>query len=167
MNGEKKELGMWVGHAARLFRRNLDQRIAEANSGYGDMVSARNVWVLKYLKDHEGEEVYQRDLEQNFKIRGSTVSNMIDLMEQKGLLLRAGSEKDARRKKLCLTEKAETVLATVAETIRRFEEQLRGSFEARDYDLLLRLLEQLCDTLDALPETNQTGKEPEEKPCFR
>ena len=49
----------------------------------------------------------------------------------------------------------------------RFREQLRGSFEARDYDLLLRLLEQLCDTLDALPETNQTGKEPEEKPCFR
>lgn len=163
---EDRDLGMWVGHAARLFRRKVDQRVAEAVVDYGGIVSGRNVWVLKYLKDHEGEEVYQRDLEQTFRVRGSTVSNMIDLMEQKGLLKRTASEKDARRKCLRLTEKAESILAAVAETFRVFEKRLRDSFEPRDFDLFLRLLEQFCDTLEKIPDTNY-GKEPEEQPCFK
>lgn len=163
---ENQDLGMWVGHAARLFRRKVDQRVAEAVVDYDDSVSGRNVWVLKYLKDHEGEEVYQRDLEKNFKVRGSTVSNMIDLMEQKGLIARVASEKDARKKRLCLTEKAESVLAAVAETFRCFEEQLRGAFTPKDYDTFLSLLEHFCNTLEAIPEINN-GKESEEKPCFK
>lgn len=163
---ENRDLGMWVGHAARLFRRKADQRVAEAAVDYGDIVSGRNVWVLKYLKDHEGEEVSQRDLEQTFHVRGSTISNMIDLMEQKELLVRMPSKKDARRKRLCLTEKAEAVLSSVAETFRSFEEQLRGAFTPKDYDAFLRLLEQFCDTLEKIPDTDY-GKEPEKSSCFK
>ncbi len=154
----KEDLGVRVGHASRLFRRKIDQCVAEATGEYDDIVSSRNVWVLKYLRDHEGEEVYQRDLEQAFRIRGSTVSNMIDLMEQKGLLVRAGSIKDARRKKLCLTEKANAILDSVGEAIHGFEERVRKSFRPEDFELLMNLLEQLCTTLDNMPDCG-SGKE--------
>ena len=149
---ENKDLGMWIGHASRLLRRELDQRIAETDVGKEDFVSGRNVWVLRYLKDHEGEEVSQRDLEKKFRVRGSTISNMVDLMEQKGLIARAPSEKDARRNRLYLTEKAEAVLASVAETIRRFEAQLRDSFAPKDYELFLGFLERFCNVLEPSPE---------------
>lgn len=145
---------MWIGHASRLLRRELDQRIAETDVGKEDFVSGRNVWVLRYLKDHEGEEISQRDLEKKFRVRGSTISNMVDLMEQKGLIARAPSEKDARRKRLYLTEKAEAVLESVSETIRRFEAQLRDSFAPKDYELFLGFLERFCNVLEPSPETD-------------
>ena len=159
MKREEKELGMRICHASRLFIRKMDQRIADAGTG-DDTLSGRNFWVLKYLKDHEKEAVYQRDLEQKFKVRRSTVSNMIDLMEQKGFLTRQATSSDARLKQLKLTDRGEELFREVTETTRQFEEQVRRSFEPQDYEDLMRLLGMLCDTLETDPQFAQR-KEPE------
>ena len=154
MNRDEKELGMWICHASRLFVRRMDQRIAEAGTG-DDILSGRNFWVLKYLDDHAGEAVYQRDLEQKFKVRRSSVSNMIDLMEQKGFLLRQATSSDARLKRLTLTEKGAELLREATETIKRFEDSIRKSFAPQDYKTLVRLLEQFCDTLESDPQPTE------------
>ena len=159
MKREEKELGMRICHASRLFIRKMDQRIADAGTG-DDTLSGRNFWVLKYLKDHEKEAVYQRDLEQKFKVRRSTVSNMIDLMEQKGFLTRQSASSDARLKQLKLTDRGEELFREVTETTRQFEEQVRRSFEPQDYEDLMRLLGTLCETLENDPQFAQR-KEPE------
>lgn len=159
MKREEKELGMRICHASRLFIRKMDQRIADAGTG-DDTLSGRNFWVLKYLKDHEKEAVYQRDLEQKFKVRRSTVSNMIDLMEQKGFLTRQATSSDARLKQLKLTDRGEELFREVTETTRQFEEQVRRSFEPQDYEDLMRLLGTLCETLENDPQFAQR-KEPE------
>ena len=157
LNRDEKELGMWICHASRLFVRRMDQQIADAGTG-DDTLSGRNFWVLKYLDDHAGEAVYQRDLEQKFKVRRSSVSNMIDLMEQKGFLAREASPTDARLKRLILTGKGKEQLRKVTETIKRFEDSIRKSFAPQDYENLLRLLVKFCDTM----EQEQTErKEPE------
>ena len=145
---------MRICHASRLFVRKMDQRIADAGTG-DDTLSGRNFWVLKYLKDHEGEAVYQRDLEQKFKVRRSTVSNMIDLMEQKGFLTRQPTSSDARLKRLALTGRGEELLREVTETTKKFEEEVRKSFSPQEYQNLMRLLETLCDTLERDPQFTQ------------
>ena len=150
MKREEKELGMRICHASRLFVRKMDQRIADAGTG-DDTLSGRNFWVLNYLKDHEGEAVYQRDLEQKFKVRRSTVSNMIDLMEQKGFLTRQAAPSDARLKRLTLTDRGEELLREVTETTKKFEDEVRKSFAPEDYEKLMRLLGTLCDTLETDP----------------
>lgn len=155
MKKREKNLGMWVCHAARLFRRRMDQSIADAEADAEGTLSGRSFWVLQYLKDHEGEAVYQRDLERNFKVRRSTVSNMIDLLEKKGLLTRESCGDDARLKRLRLTDRAETLLLEVTDGTERFEARLRESFTPDDYETLMRLLEQLYNTLETMPECNE------------
>lgn len=149
MKESEKELGKKICHVSLLFRRKFDNLVATESAGYTDSLSGRNIWVLRYLEKHRGEDVFQKDLETAFKIRRSTVSHTVELMEQKGLLRRESVNGDARLKRLCLTSKAEEILSAVSRGVDRMEEQVREAFLPQDYEKLLQLLDQLGDALDA------------------
>ena len=145
---EIHNLGKMIGHTSVLFRRHLDQAIASASGDDTGLISGRNFWILRYLEDHRGEDVFQRDLENVFKIRRSTVSKTVELMEQKHLLERVSVDGDARKKKLQLTAEADAVLADVKKAVDALEMRVRESFSGQDYDALMQLLRQLCVFLD-------------------
>ena len=96
--------------------------------------------------------MFQKDLENAFKVRRSTVSKTVELMEQKQLIVRESVNGDARKKKLCLTPKADLVLATVKKEVDALEECVRQVFAPADYDVLMQLLRQLCGFLEGKTE---------------
>lgn len=151
MEGEQRLVHL-VNQATVFFRRRFD-RVVAAESG-GDLLTGRNIWVLRYVRDHDGEDVFQKDLETAFKIRRSTISRTVELMEQKQLLVREAVNGDARLKRLRLTPKAERVLAAVSMHVTRMDEEVRDAFQPEDYAALMRLLEKLCAVLE--------GAEPEQ-----
>lgn len=159
MKDNERDLGRQINYAHLLFRRNFDSVVAAESAGYTDSLSGRNLWVLRYLEEHRNEDVYQRDLEYAFKVRRSTVSKTVELMEQKGLLVREAVNGDARLKRLCLTPKAEEILARVSSGVARMEEQLKNAFSPADYETFLRLLKDLCCILEALPEPAENNPE--------
>lgn len=67
-------------------------------------MTVSQVSVVGYLLLCGKEAVYQKDIEQFFKLRRSTVSSMLTTMEKKGILTRQPVPHDARLKKLVLTE---------------------------------------------------------------
>ena len=96
MQEENIALGRQIGHVSHLFRRNIDNLIARECRNCADgSLTGRNFWVLRYLQDHPDGDVFQKDLEAAFKIRKSTVSCMVELMEQKGMLTRESVNGDA------------------------------------------------------------------------
>ena len=102
MNREKY-LGVENSKVSNLLKRDFGtnsvrQRIEEA--------TGKNGWIIGYLAEHKDEDVFQKDIETTFSIRRSTVSNMLGLMEKKGLIRRQSVRSDARLKKLTLTDKA-------------------------------------------------------------
>lgn len=145
---EINDLGKLIGHTSVLFRRHLDQTISNALGDDTGLISGRNFWILRYLEDHRDEDVFQRDLENVFKIRRSTVSKTVELMEQKNLLERVSVDGDARKKKLKLTPDADAVLSDVKKAVEDLEACVRASFCEEDYATLMRLLKQLCTFLD-------------------
>ena len=147
MEGKKeRELAQLVIHASVFYRRRFDRIVAAASEG--DLVTGRNMWVLRYLRAHEGEDVFQKDLETAFKVRRSTISRTVELMEQKGLLLREPVNGDARLKRLRLTPKAGRVLDAVSQNLGRAEQTVRDTFSPEEYASLMRLLERLCAVLE-------------------
>ncbi len=155
MVNEIKHLGKMIGHTSVLFRRHLDNAIASGAADDSGAISGRNFWILRYLDDHRGQDVFQKDLENAFKIRRSTVSKTVELMEQKQLLIRESVNGDARMKKLRLTSKADVVLAEVAKAVDRLEGRIRETFEPAEYDTLMGLLRKLCEFLDMPEESNE------------
>ena len=51
-------------------------------------VTPMHEWILSYLFWHRDEPVYQRDIEREFSITRSTVTNILQLMERKGYIER-------------------------------------------------------------------------------
>ena len=161
MQEKKRDLGQWICHASHLFRRRMDNSVAAAMGADADEVfSGRNLWVLRYMKEHEGEEVYQRDLEKAFHLRRSTISNVIDRMVQKQYLARESVEGDRRLKRLRLTEKGEQVRSEVAHSVDELEAGLKREFTEAEYAELILLLGRLCNSLEPRPEADKR-KEPE------
>ena len=76
---------------------------------------------MGYLYKHREEDVFQRDLEQAFRIRRSSASRLLSRMEEQGLIRRESVAQDARLKKLVLTEKAIALHSSVEARIRRME----------------------------------------------
>ena len=152
---EINHLGKMIGHTSVLFRQHLDNAISSAAADDSGAISGRNFWILRYLDDHRGQDVFQKDLENAFKIRRSTVSKTVELMEQKQLLIRESVNGDARMKKLRLTSKADVVLAEVAKAVDQLEGRIRETFEPAEYDTLMGLLRKLCEFLDMPEESNE------------
>ena len=88
---------------------NMIKRYMDNSSGvkYIEECAGSNHWVLAYLFQNEGKDIFQKDLEEAFSLRRSTVSKAVKIMEQKELIRRESVDYDARLKKLVLTPKAQ------------------------------------------------------------
>lgn len=62
--------------------------------------------ILGYLYHHQEQPVYQRDLEKEFRISRATATNTLQVMEREGLIVRKALDRDARLKRIQLTEEA-------------------------------------------------------------
>ena len=81
--------------------------------------------ILKFiLLETMHKDLYQKDIEEEFQIRKSTVTGYVQLMEKNGLIQRKSVESDARLKSLIPTEKAIRLDAEVGECLRRTERYL-------------------------------------------
>ena len=70
-----------------------------------EAVTPMHGWIMEYLYRNSDTPVFQRDIEREFSITRSTVTNILQLMERKGYIARRSVEQDARLKQLVLTEK--------------------------------------------------------------
>ena len=80
--------------------------------------------VIDFVKE-QTDEVFQKDIEEEYGIQRSTATGMLQLMEKNGLLTREAVDYDARLKKIVLTKKAIGIHARIKDEINRVENMLR------------------------------------------
>ncbi|WP_052303156.1 MarR family winged helix-turn-helix transcriptional regulator [Carnobacterium sp. 17-4] len=80
--------------------------------------------IIGFLNNSKSEDVFQKDIEKKFSMRRSTTSKMLKSMEDKGLIKRISIEKDARVKKLQLSEKGQSLVEEVTREYQRIENLL-------------------------------------------
>lgn len=122
-----------------------------------DKITVNNGWIIGYLFENRGRDVFSRDLEREFSVTRSTVSKVVEVMESKGLVRRESVSYDARLKKLVLTEKAEAYAAKMHHTGKKFEEiLLRGFSEDEKHQLMSFLIRMKCNLEN--PEREDNGE---------
>ena len=102
---------------------------------------------LGYLDAHDGQPVYQKDLESAFHIRRSTASGILQIMVRDGLLVREPVEGDARLKRLVLTPIAMEQLAEMQQDILHVEQKATAGLSAADRKTLFSLLDKVMANL--------------------
>lgn len=95
----------------------------------------------------DGRPVNQRDLEQELRLRPSTINGIVNRLEEKGYILRRTSPEDGRCRLITLTEagqaKVETFRATLDAAGRRLANCLSAEEEAAMRGYLSRVIENL------------------------
>jgi len=99
------------------------------NFQYVDSITGTNSWIIAYIAKNKDKDIFQRDLEKRFSLTRSTISRVVKLMEQKGLIERISVSYDARLKKLVLTSKALDLHQAIEEDIKDLENILIHGFK--------------------------------------
>lgn len=99
---QEERVGFEIRKLDHMLERNIQANVRAAGI---DEVTLMHGWIIRYLYMNRERDVFQKDIEQYFSIGRSTVTNIIQLMEKKGFILRESVEHDARLKKVILTEK--------------------------------------------------------------
>ena len=143
------EYSVSFGREIKVISNLLKRLVGNCESGkYIDEVTGNNAFIIGYLADHRDEDVFQKDLEEIFSVRRSTMSGIIFRMEQKRFLTRVPVDHDARLKKLVLTEKGEAIHALMESTIKKSEQKLTEGFTEEEKETLFRLLKKLRNNLE-------------------
>lgn len=111
-------------------------------------VTGKNGWIIGYIASNPDREIFQRDIEEEFSIRRSTVSSMIQLMEKKGFVERQSVGFDARLKKLTLTPKAQDMYSRMKASFRDCEHILRSGISDEELDVFFSVLQKIQENAE-------------------
>lgn len=106
--------------------------------------------ILNYvLVESEAHSVYQKDLEREFGLRPSTVTEMLNALEQKKLIQRISDEWDGRYKKIVFTEKARSMKDRIRQEIEETEHLLLQGITEQEKQEFLRIAGKMLQNLEA------------------
>lgn len=143
---------IWIGVELRSLN-NLIRRYFEFSSYKKEIqaITGNNGWIIGYLAENEGRDIYQKDLEEHFTITRSTASKVLRLMEQKDLIQRQAVAQDARLKKIVLTEKAWKIRELMREDANRMEKQLTDGFTDEELKMLYSYVQRMKKNISIKP----------------
>ena len=140
MNNCVRGLGPALSWAAKLSKANMDARVSRYD------VTPAQTHVLLYLQQHGGR-VPQHELAEFLRVKPSTVNGVLDRMEEKGLVRRSVSGRDARRRFITLTEKGEEQHALFQRCFLETEEAMVRGFSQEERETLCALLDRVIQNL--------------------
>ena len=134
----RRNLGYEIKTLARMMKQCID---ATEFMKTNEQMTGMQGRVLGYFTHHEGQEIFQRDLETEFRIRRSTMTQLFNTMESGGLIERVECEKDRRLKKIVPTPLACDYMRRSEEAIKMAESQLIRSFSKEEIDTFYSFIE--------------------------
>ncbi len=135
--------GKAIQMVANQFRRLGDENLSKHS------INVSQLRILGYLRAHEKEgKVFQKDLEEAFGVRRSSVTSILQNMEKSGYLIREGTPEDARVKAVRLTEKGEELDASLIRYIHSLEEEMLQGITPEEKELLAGALMKMLENLE-------------------
>lgn len=144
MSESRRRIGLEIRRLDHMLSRNLAANVKA--SGLDEMTLMHG-WIIRYLYENRDEEIFQKDIEKNFSVGRSTVTNIIRLMEKRGYLCREAVEKDARLKKVLLTEKGIQDYESVEALIDRMNERIMAGISDEELRVFDRVVAQLKENI--------------------
>lgn len=139
---DEKCLGKAIHMVGNQMKRLFDNAALE----YG-LTSIQSRMIRYLYLESEKRDVYQRDIEEEFNIRRSSVSSVLQLLEKKGYIERVSVKKDGRLKKIVLTGTGKLIQEKVHSLIQEGEQSLKDELTEEELNLFMDILSRLSKKL--------------------
>ena len=138
-----------VGYAVKSLNRSIGRVFDDIPAiRENKNLTSIQFWILAFLFKNADRDLYQKDVEVEFKIRRSTATELMKLMESSGLIRRVPVEHDTRLKKIVTTEYAQNVRKQLDAQVERTQRLLTEGFSEPEidqfFDFVCRIKENLA-----------------------
>lgn len=123
----------------RQFTKSLEFRVAKENITLGMFL------YLRIMNEHDG--ITQGEISRILGIRGPTASKVIEVLEQRGWVLRVRSQEDKRRATLFLTKVGGELRQRLIQYAIEVQDLALEGVPEKDYEVYFRMTETMLDNL--------------------
>ena len=136
----KRYMGIEIRALDNQIKRLIDSKIQKPAFC---RLTGSNGWIIDYIRKKSPKPVYQKDLEAEFNITRSTASKVLNLMEEKGFIVRESVPEDARLKKLVLTPEAIEISKGMEADRDATERQITKGFSEKELEQFYSYIERI------------------------
>lgn len=142
----EEQIGYQIKELGRLLDKNVFQKSLLSTGS--DTITAMHGWMLGYLYHKRNQEVFQKDIEADFHMAKSSVTSALQNLEKYGYIRRVSVERDARLKKIELTESGLQFHNDVESSIDDMEERLASGLTEKQKHEFFAMLAQIKEQLE-------------------
>lgn len=136
-------LGGLIHKVAHKMKREIDH----ANQKLG--VSGVQGRIIGYVRcESKNRDVFQKDIEEHFELRGSSVTSTLQNLEKMGFIVRESIPTDQRLKRIVLTKKALDIHNQITKNIEKVEKEAFSSINKEEEQLLSDLLKRILNNIE-------------------
>ncbi len=136
-------LGGLIHKVAHKMKREIDH----ANQKLG--VSGVQGRIIGYVRcESKNRDVFQKDIEEHFELRGSSVTSTLQNLEKMGFIVRESIPTDQRLKRIVLTKKALDIHNQITKNIELVEKEAFSSINKEEEQLLSDLLKRILNNIE-------------------
>lgn len=136
-------LGGLIHKVAHKMKREIDH----ANQKLG--VSGVQGRIIGYVRcESKNRDVFQKDIEEYFELRGSSVTSTLQNLEKMGFIVRESIPTDQRLKRIVLTKKALDIHNQITKNIEQVEKEAFSSINKEEEQLLSDLLKRILNNIE-------------------
>ena len=136
-------LGGLIHKVAHKMKREIDH----ANQKLG--VSGVQGRIIGYVRcESKNRDVFQKDIEEHFELRGSSVTSTLQNLEKMGFIVRESIPTDQRLKRIVLTKKALDIHNQITKNIEQVEKEAFSSINKEEEQLLSDLLKRILSNIE-------------------
>ncbi len=121
---EGKEKDTRIGFEIRTIHNMIGVHVEHHMKAKGHDLTQMQAWVIGYLYGRQGQDTYQRNIEEEFHVSRATATNILKVMERKELIERKSVDTDKRLKKIYLTKQAVAIQKDAIEDMQFVEQML-------------------------------------------
>jgi len=145
-----KQLGKLVFDTSHRMK-NMLNGLVSANIPEMSGVQFRLLGFIQRCSN-EGITVFQKDIEKELRLKGSSVTSLLNNLESNGYISRQAVRTDKRKNAIVLTKKSEELHLRMSDILSNFEKTVSEGFSEEERDLFISLLEKLSDNIDKAKE---------------
>ena len=132
-----------IGKRIHMVSNQIKRRMDKEMSKYG-LTHSQNI-ILSYLARNQHRDIFQRDIEEEFDIRRSSVSSILTHLEDKGYVSRQSVDYDARLKKLTITPRGLETVGNIYSVVIDFEKSVEKVLSEEEIYSLFSILDKLSE----------------------
>lgn len=146
INKEKLKLGLDISKINHIISRKMD---ASVISAIDDNLTISQAYVIDFISNQGNDkEVFQKDLESVFDLKRSSISLMLNNMENSDLIERVSVKEDGRLKKIILTEKSIKIYEKISDAIDLIENKLSENIAEEEIKVFQNVLNKIRNSLE-------------------